>query len=205
MKKVRTIRIDKEVSDNLDSICNRHGDVSWHIENALKGYGPIKDLAPKKPKPADINSGCPGDDFEFDRVWARYGKKGNRKGSRTRFLKLSISDQRKVFYAIPDYVLSTPDKQYRKNFETYINQECWNDEVTPNGPNQPGRPTATGRGTPAERTREAQKRWEATQESHVQIVGSDAGDLRPSVQQPVRGGADRFMGETIDGDYTSTD
>lgn len=30
---------------------------------------------------------------------------------------------------IPLYVQSTPDKQYRKNFETYLNQECWNDEI----------------------------------------------------------------------------
>ena len=45
MKKVRTIRIDKAVSDSLDSICTRHGDVSWHIEQALNGYGPIKQLS----------------------------------------------------------------------------------------------------------------------------------------------------------------
>jgi predicted transcriptional regulator len=38
MKKVRTIRIDKGVSDKLDSICTRHGDISWHIEQALKHY-----------------------------------------------------------------------------------------------------------------------------------------------------------------------
>ena len=38
MKKVRTIRIDKEVSDKLDEACLRHGDVSWHVEQALRFY-----------------------------------------------------------------------------------------------------------------------------------------------------------------------
>ena len=30
---------------------------------------------------------------------------------------------------LPKYVQSTPDKQFRKNLEGYINQECWNDEI----------------------------------------------------------------------------
>ena len=48
MKKVRTIRIDKEVSDKLDSICTRHGDISWHIEQALKHYMGESYVAEKK-------------------------------------------------------------------------------------------------------------------------------------------------------------
>ena len=51
MKKVRTIRIDKEVSDKLDSICERHGDISWHIEKALNSYGPIKKASKEVGKP----------------------------------------------------------------------------------------------------------------------------------------------------------
>jgi hypothetical protein len=42
MKKVRTIRIDRGVSEQLDSICTRHGDISWHIENALNAYFPVQ-------------------------------------------------------------------------------------------------------------------------------------------------------------------
>lgn len=30
---------------------------------------------------------------------------------------------------IPRYVASTPDIQFRKNFEVYLNQEAWNDEI----------------------------------------------------------------------------
>ena len=38
MKVSRTFRLDKELSQGLDKICVRHGDVTWHIEQALKDY-----------------------------------------------------------------------------------------------------------------------------------------------------------------------
>jgi predicted transcriptional regulator len=39
MSKVsRTIRLDRELSNSLDKVCVRHGDVTWHIEQALKDY-----------------------------------------------------------------------------------------------------------------------------------------------------------------------
>ena len=47
----RTFRLDQDLSQKLDKICVRHGDVTWHIEQALNGYGPIKKLAvPQKAK-----------------------------------------------------------------------------------------------------------------------------------------------------------
>ena len=71
--------------------------------------------------------------------------------------------------------------------------------------NKSGRPATPNRQTPAQRTRAAAERWEADQESHVQALGGDAGGLRPPMEQPVRGGADRDMGAIIDGDYTRSD
>ena len=145
-------------------------------------------------------------DSEFDQVWDLYGKKGNKKTSKARWSKLKDSDKQDIYNHLPAYLLSTPDKQYRKNLETYINQECWNDEVTTNGQqNQSGRTTAPSRQTPAQRTRAAAERWEAEQEGNVQALGGDAGSLRAPVEQPVRGGADGDMGATIDGDFTRAD
>jgi hypothetical protein len=69
-------------------------------------------------------------------MWEAYGKKGNKKTSRAKFNKLDILDKNLIYDHIPIYVLSTPDKQYRKNFETYLNQECWNDEVITNENNE---------------------------------------------------------------------
>jgi len=65
----------------------------------------------------------------FEDIWQLYGKKGNKKTSLRKWNKLSITDRKKVVEYIPLYIDSTPDKQYRKNFETFLNQECWNDEL----------------------------------------------------------------------------
>ena len=71
-------------------------------------------------------------DDEFEFVWNLYDRKGNKKTSRLKFNKMSDTNKRLMADHVTKYVLSTPDKQFRKNLETYINQECWNDEITSN-------------------------------------------------------------------------
>ena len=66
---------------------------------------------------------------EFEKVWQLYGKKGNKKTSLRRWEILSAKNKNLAFVHIPQYVTATPDIQYRKNFETYLNQEAWNDEI----------------------------------------------------------------------------
>lgn len=68
-------------------------------------------------------------DFCFDDVWALYGRKGNRKTSERRWANLKNHCREAAWKHIPLYVASTPDIQFRKNFESYLNQECWNDEI----------------------------------------------------------------------------
>ncbi len=67
---------------------------------------------------------------EFDLVWEMYGKKGNKKTSCMKFKRMSVTNKKLMAEHLPKYIASQPDKQYRKNLETYINQECWNDEIT---------------------------------------------------------------------------
>jgi hypothetical protein len=69
------------------------------------------------------------DKIEFEEVWVSYGKKGNRKTSEQKWGRIKVQDRDLIREHIPRYVSSTPDKQYRKNFETYLSQQCWNDEV----------------------------------------------------------------------------
>ena len=64
-----------------------------------------------------------------DYFWTPYGKKGNKKTSLRKWSKLTKKAQDVVREHIPKYVKATPDKAFRKNFETYLNQECWNDEL----------------------------------------------------------------------------
>lgn len=70
--------------------------------------------------------------LSFGNIWSLYGKKGNKKTSERKWSKLSITVKEKILAYVPAYVETTPDKQYRKNFETFLNQECWNDELPSN-------------------------------------------------------------------------
>lgn len=92
-----------------------------------------------KDKDKDINNNI-GESVDspaalsFENIWSLYGKKGNKKTSERKWGKLSITAKEKALAYIPAYVEATPDKQYRKNFETFLNQECWNDELPSNDP-----------------------------------------------------------------------
>jgi hypothetical protein len=68
-------------------------------------------------------------DLDFARVWELYGKKGNKKTSEQKWSKLKKQDKIAALKNIPAYIASKTERQYIKNFETYINQEVWNDEI----------------------------------------------------------------------------
>ncbi|OAV68534.1 hypothetical protein Barb6XT_00081 [Bacteroidales bacterium Barb6XT] len=68
-------------------------------------------------------------EFDFENVWELYGKKGSRKISLSRWNALSKVKKRLATDYIPAYVNATPERRFRKNFETYISREAWNDEL----------------------------------------------------------------------------
>ncbi len=69
-------------------------------------------------------------DDEFDRFWNLYDyKKGDKTKVKKKFLSLSMADREKIFETLPLYVESTPDKQYRKHPQTYLNNRSWEDEI----------------------------------------------------------------------------
>ena len=49
-KVATTIRIEAELRASLNKICVRTGDQTYHIEQALRAYGPIKKLTAKQSK-----------------------------------------------------------------------------------------------------------------------------------------------------------
>ncbi len=85
----------------------------------------LKETIPPIPPPS-VNDVA---DNRFEEVWAMYGRKGNKKTSEKKWANLKNHCREAALQHIPRYVASTPDPQYRKNFETYINQEVWNDEI----------------------------------------------------------------------------
>jgi|TARA_R100000482_G_scaffold124933_2_gene80061 DNA-binding MarR family transcriptional regulator len=65
----------------------------------------------------------------FEIFWKLYDKPVSKKPAKDKFLKLSIEDCNKCIDVAPVYVRNTPDKKFRKHAVTWINQECFNDEL----------------------------------------------------------------------------
>lgn len=84
------------------------------------------------------------DQFPFDEFWETYNKKNDRTACEKKFIKLTEKEKELIWAHVPKYVLSTPDKQYRKNPETYLNNKCWNDEIINTSKNGTGQQTTTG-------------------------------------------------------------
>jgi len=67
---------------------------------------------------------------EFERFWNLYDKKVSKEKSIRLWKKLKAEDKQEIFRTIQEYVKATPDKQYRKNPDTYLRNRAWEDEIT---------------------------------------------------------------------------
>ncbi len=65
----------------------------------------------------------------FDHFWFEYDKKVGREISEKKWNRLSQKDKEAIMEYIPLYKESQPEKQYRKNPETFLNNKSWNDEL----------------------------------------------------------------------------
>lgn len=75
----------------------------------------------------------------FDAFWSLYDKKVGKPKAEKLWDKLSMQEKRDCLAYIPLYKQAQPDKQYRKNPETFLRNKCWNDELIyrNNGNNKP--------------------------------------------------------------------
>jgi hypothetical protein len=66
---------------------------------------------------------------DFEDFWKLYDKKvGGKKDAKKKFDNLKIEDQERIMEILPMYKKSTPEKQYRPNPATFLNQERWKNE-----------------------------------------------------------------------------
>lgn len=65
----------------------------------------------------------------FDQFWDLYGKKNNKASCEKKWDKLKDSEREAIMNHLPKYIKSTPDKQYRKNPDSYLNQRHWENEI----------------------------------------------------------------------------
>jgi len=69
------------------------------------------------------------EDISFLRFWDLYGKKVDRQASERKWNKIDSELHELIFAHVADYVASTPQIQYRKNPETYLNNRSWENEI----------------------------------------------------------------------------
>ena len=65
----------------------------------------------------------------FEEWWNAYDKKCGRKKAEAKWNRLKPCDRIACMNATPAYVCATNDKKFRKDPLTYLNGECWNDEI----------------------------------------------------------------------------
>jgi len=66
----------------------------------------------------------------FKDFYDLYDKKiGNKSAMEKKFNKLPQKVKEKIIDYLPEYIQSTPDKTYRKNPQTFLNNKSWEDEI----------------------------------------------------------------------------
>ncbi len=68
-------------------------------------------------------------EIEFNKFWIYYNKKTNKVKCLKKWKQLSTASKNLIREHLPKYIRSTPDKKFRKNPLTYLNNESWNDEI----------------------------------------------------------------------------
>ena len=65
-------------------------------------------------------------DYSFETVWRMYGKPvGNVESLKAKWNSLSAKNKDSILFYIPQYVASTPEVRYRKNFENFLSERYW--------------------------------------------------------------------------------
>ena len=68
--------------------------------------------------------------YSFDDFWDLYDKKVGKKHTlESKWIKFSDEKRHTIMEYVKNYVISTPNKKYRKNPQTFFNAEGWNDEL----------------------------------------------------------------------------
>jgi len=89
-------------------------------------------IPPDDHKPKD-DKGSVAEEYPFSEFWEFYDKKKDKQRAEKVYKKISLRDRKCIFNTLQKYKDSTPDKQYRKNPETYLRNRTWEDEIIPMG------------------------------------------------------------------------
>jgi hypothetical protein len=77
----------------------------------------------------NVNKNIEREKYPFDNFWKIYDKKVAREECQKRWDRISNEDKEQIFATLPKYIAATPNKQFRKNPKTYLNNNAWEDEL----------------------------------------------------------------------------
>ena len=106
---------------------------SKSIQNNTNQYGIGKGIGIGKDnnKLTNVSIGRLSDDLlvSFEKFWSMYDKKRKRPACEKKWALMTEEQRQLALSHAPKYAASTPEKRYRKDPLTYLNGECWNDEI----------------------------------------------------------------------------
>jgi len=75
--------------------------------------------------------------YPFEEFWNDYDKKvGDKDKIQKKWNNVSDDDRKLIKEYLPKYKLAQPDKKFRKNPDTFLNNKSWNDEIIDSKPIQ---------------------------------------------------------------------
>lgn len=114
-------KLSKERKNKVDS--GRKGGLKSSKQRLSNGQATLKQRSSYKDKDKDKEL--------FKQFWKLYDKKKDKKKCLQKWNLLSDSDIQAILQHLPKYIKATPDKQFRKDPATYLNNRSWEDEYLP--------------------------------------------------------------------------
>jgi hypothetical protein len=93
-----------------------------------------KDIDKDKDKDKELEGGAGGNkpaeiNIAFDVFWDMYDKKVDRAKCEVKWTRLTDKERTECIQRLPDYIRSTPEKSFRRDPETYLNNKSWENEI----------------------------------------------------------------------------
>tara|TARA_R110000787_G_scaffold275132_1_gene383563 strand:- start:451 stop:1305 length:855 start_codon:yes stop_codon:yes gene_type:complete len=139
-------------------------------------------------KPITINQETVIDNklYMFPEFWDLYQKKKGRPKCEGLWKRLTGNEIELIFNNLPNYVLSTPEKQFRSNPETWLRNKGWNDEVINNERHEKGTPKLSA----YERARAVNEQYRQPQPNECELgMGAASGNLGRTMDEGAGGKA----------------
>jgi hypothetical protein len=70
----------------------------------------------------------------FENFWNLYDKDEDRMQCKVKWMQLSNEERNECISKLPEYIKSTPNKQFRKNPVNYLKNKSWNNEIPSSKP-----------------------------------------------------------------------